>query len=660
MPNGYGYGNQRGRGGYRSNYQYQQPTAAQQESFFNPIPLEFLQENLQQHQGRFDAAYAGALAAKDELAQQQVGMADIASKNQIINQGMQDIDKLVEDQYGGNWAKAAKGVARNITAIRQNPFWNAQKEAQKMRESYGERAIALGSKGMQFGADPRTMSIIDPETGKVRSQESFMGRIVEQGDWAGTARELMAGLTADDQEFFNLEEGELQGFIRGEKVSEITLKKIREIAQDEDVQAAFLRAHPEFREGFEQLDPDQKRKFGLEGDSLTDLVEDQLFGVARSAKYRKQTASLKDDWRQKLAAQKAKQTPRIWGADLTNTAEPQEGINRRKRDRMFNRFQGKNITRTTEAGVALDWEDTGNLMTDDEFDQHIKQQETTIERTAAAGGISPGARTRITRDKEEFGDLKNLVENLRKNNPELVKGLNDNDVLNTYYNDQAKFALTFDRLNPIINDDVTEGLGRSLMRHVQSGVEFVIEGERGDAINVTGKDGISESFNIGPQGVREYLRDEEVDYGYNYDNGMYYVEMPVFKSKQNVYNPKAEVTEFKKLYFAPDDNSKLMSAGVQDVENSLIRGEEIQTKLPAGDGQYMVLSFEGNEKILGRDIQEGKHITVTFYDEFDEPVINPDTGKPKSGRTSLNSIKARAKDFQTFNLTSNYVTTEME
>ena len=76
MPNRRGYP-QRG-GSYQSNYQYQQPTASQYESFFNPIPIDFLQQNLQQHQGRYDQAFAGALAAKEAALQESIALGDTA------------------------------------------------------------------------------------------------------------------------------------------------------------------------------------------------------------------------------------------------------------------------------------------------------------------------------------------------------------------------------------------------------------------------------------------------------------------------------------------------------------------------------------------------------------------------------------------------------
>ena len=127
MPRGYGY-----QQGYsRSNYQYQQPNVQQYQSFFDPIPLEFLQDQLGQRQGKYDTAYAGALAAKETMASQQAALQDLGSKNQIIGDVMGNIDKTIEEKYGGDWGRGAKEIARMVSSARQNPFWETKNNLRK-------------------------------------------------------------------------------------------------------------------------------------------------------------------------------------------------------------------------------------------------------------------------------------------------------------------------------------------------------------------------------------------------------------------------------------------------------------------------------------------------------------------------------------------------
>ena len=304
-------------GSYSGSYGYNQPTVSQYESFFNPIPIEFLQEQLRGRQAEYDMAYANALADKDALAQQQVGMMDIADKQNLINNTMSNIDKTVQEQFGGDWGRAAKTVARQVSELRANPFWNAEKEMQKKRESFNELVTKYGPNAMIFGADPRQMSTIDPETGKVRNMAQLTGEVLQQGDWAKTARELMGGLSADVYEKYGLAEGDLKGYIEGTRTDKITEDKIRRLAQDPAIQEAFLRQHPEFRKGFYEGSDQLKQQFGLEGDSLSGLVEQQLFGVASSAQKSSVTRSLVADYRAKIQAENAAKQPTVPLRDTT-------------------------------------------------------------------------------------------------------------------------------------------------------------------------------------------------------------------------------------------------------------------------------------------------------------------------------------------------------
>ena len=309
-------------GSYRGQYNsyQQQPNVGQYQSAFNPIPIEFLQEQLRGRQGQYDQAFAGTLAAKDAFAQEQVGLSDIASKNQLINDSFNNIDKMVEEKYGGDWSRAAKEVARTVTQTRANPFWNAQKEVEEKRDAYQSQIDKFGSKSMQFGPDPRQMSTLD-EQGRVRSQDQFAGRVVEQGEWANTARTLLGGLSADVYERFDLAEGELQGYIQGTKRTELTRKKIEKMASDPAIQEAFLREHPEFREGFEQGDERLKSQFGLQGENLQDAVKQQLLGVSASAETERIEKSITADWRQKAAAEAAAKGATVPLRDTTTQSD---------------------------------------------------------------------------------------------------------------------------------------------------------------------------------------------------------------------------------------------------------------------------------------------------------------------------------------------------
>jgi hypothetical protein len=300
---GYGGGY---RGGY--NYRYGRPEVADYESFFNPIPIEFLQQQLGQRQDKFDTAYAGALGAKDQLAQVQVGMSDLASKNEIIQQSVSDINRLVDEKYGGDWGKASKEVARQVSQVRADPFWNAQVQREKQREAYTAREAELGARGMKFGPDPRLVSTLD-EQGRVRDEEAFKGEIIEQGDWGKTVRGIFSSLTPDMVAEGTLTQEEFS-MLRQGKWSGISPTKLKKLAANPDVKRAFRQAHSEFVKGYTEGDERLKQQFGIEGETLDEAVEKTIIGNILPAAHSRQDYVFRADT-EKLqeAARTAKEGP---------------------------------------------------------------------------------------------------------------------------------------------------------------------------------------------------------------------------------------------------------------------------------------------------------------------------------------------------------------
>jgi hypothetical protein len=296
-----GYGTATGRG-MNYNYRYAQPSINQYESFFNPVPLDFLQEELGRRQDRFDTSYAGALGAKDELAQRQVGLLDMADKNRIIDNATKDINKLVDEKYGGDWGKASKEVARQVTNVRANDFWNAQSEMQKKREQFNELATKYGPQAMIFGQDPRNMTTLD-EQGKVRSTDQF-GEVIQQGDWGGTARKIFSSLTPDMISDAQLSEAE-HAMLRQGNWKGIKREKLEKLAKDPAIQQAFLQSHPEFARGFMEGDDRMKQQFGLQGNSINEAVEKTLLGNILPAAHSQTTYDFRQD-AEKLQLQKAR------------------------------------------------------------------------------------------------------------------------------------------------------------------------------------------------------------------------------------------------------------------------------------------------------------------------------------------------------------------
>jgi len=280
MPNGRrgGYGSYGGR----SNYQYdnRQPAAFQYQSFYDPIPVESLTASSQRSQQEYDVGYAGALAAQDELAQSLVGMRDIEQKNKILNESIANMNKTVEEKFGGDWGRASKDIAAQVTQVRSNPYWNMAKQAEARREE--TREIKLKYPDAFVFNDPTQISVVDEE-GKLRGAEAFQPDIVQRGDYNKTAREIMS-MVQVNAGAFGLSREEARGldhYVKTGEYKEITKTRIEELAGDSDVQELFLGRHTELRRAEAEMTEEQKQRHGLAGKTAAQFAKEQLLGAGK-------------------------------------------------------------------------------------------------------------------------------------------------------------------------------------------------------------------------------------------------------------------------------------------------------------------------------------------------------------------------------------------
>ncbi len=306
-----------GRGGYQSNFRYDnnQPAAFQYQSFYDPIPVDSLIASSQRSAQEYDVGYAGALAAQDEMAQSLVGMQDIASKNEILNESIGDMNTTVEEKFGGDWGRASKDIAAQVTQVRSNPFWNTAKEADKRRDEARELKIKYGANAFIFN-DPTTKGVMGDD-GKLRGAEEFTPDILEKGDWGKSARELMAGLNPDANPW-GLTRDEIDTFINYGQIEEVTREKIEGFASDPAIQEALLAKHSEIRRGVNEFGDQQKEQFGLTGKTANDVAYEQLLGAAASAQYRQVDMKTVQD--QDLI--KSRATTRTANPPVTPTTNP--------------------------------------------------------------------------------------------------------------------------------------------------------------------------------------------------------------------------------------------------------------------------------------------------------------------------------------------------
>jgi hypothetical protein len=454
---------------------------------------------------------------------------------------MSNIDKMVEEKYGGDWGRASKEIARSVTQMRSDPFWNAQKEVEKRRTAFQEQVTKFGPQAMVFGQDPRQLSTMD-EFGRVRGQEQFTGRVVEQGDWGKTARAIFSSLTPDKIQSAGLTELE-RGYLAAGEITRISKTKLETLAQDKDIQRAFQQAHPEFVEGFEQLDETQKRKFGLEGETLEEVTERTLYGNIAPAAFEQRERQILYD--RQAAAERTKEKTRA-GA--------------------------YGPVRELEAAP------TGYSPTDKEGRKQLRWN-------FNMEGSCAGKLDQIT-----YNSVKGTVDNLRQENPELSKNMTDYELYEDYLNDPTgqKYKFTIDRAVPILNEDVQMNMGKSISGNI-NGTEWYLDS--GDKVtdNWQDRNGLGNATGIPLETMVQLLQDNQVPMGYNETKGSHYLEIPIIdgdiakNSDGSVNWNKTNIKGKKRIYFAPDTRTKGISTIVQSLDQLLkdpSKKEELIKNLP--------------------------------------------------------------------------------
>ena len=668
-----GYG-----GGYQPAFQYdnRQPAAFQYQSFFDPTRAGDFIQSSQQAGAEYDISYTGALAAQDELAQNLVGMQDVAAKNKLLNESISEMNTLV-DKHGGDYGRAAKDIAAKVTQVRSNPFWNTAKEADRMRKMAEELKIKYPN--AYIFNDPTKKSVVDEE-GNLRGYDEFQPDIVPEGDYNKTAREIMSMVKADAGSFglSPVEARGLEHFLQTGSTEEISEEKIREIASKPEVQQLFLGRHSEIKRAVSELDEVQQRQHGLYGKTAEDFAYEQLVGAGLPMVHRKTDLRYVQD---SLAVAGAKRraalgATAIFGSDVSNRAQPGTEIDQGRWEKMFDTFQERDFVKGTYRTVG--GTETGYVMTPDEWGEERKRRNFINEQNILRG---QNVRTTLkyerdqVKDNQKFNEVRNLVDNLRKSNTQ-HRDLTDSELLNAYYLDMDKFKLTQDKLQPIINDDVNEGLTDRFASHMESGQEYVLEGET-EVRDLSGKKGIARELNMSPGVMRKWVDKEDVDMGYNYDNGMYYVEMPIWKTEKTDANFEKGVIEgFKKIYFSPNNDTKATSNLIQGVENAVVYGKPFNQQSAVGrteSGNPLVMNLkfgvEGQEEGIagGRtiganpEIDEVVEMTVYEYLPDGTMVVATDLyGNPRQKMLSVNGVKSAIKNYQEATIKRNYVKTEFD
>ena len=88
----------------------------------------------------------------------------------LVSKSMKDLDTIAE-QYGGNWARAAKDAAKEITNLRMNPFWKTSKHLSEQQTIQQKWELEHPNSHIYQNVMDQTTN--DTDTGRVRTPEEL-------------------------------------------------------------------------------------------------------------------------------------------------------------------------------------------------------------------------------------------------------------------------------------------------------------------------------------------------------------------------------------------------------------------------------------------------------------------------------------------------------
>ena len=606
MAQGYNYS--RGRGGSSSMYRYNEPSIPQYESFFNPIPLEFVQQNLQQHQQKYDVGYGEALAAKDMYAGTEVGVEDIAGKNQLVTDFTKNMDTMVKEKYGGDWGRASKEVARMVTNVRQNPFWDTAKTLKERREQERQLVMKYGPKALQFKS-LQGVSAIDPATGQVRKPEELEFDVQEQGDWQGYMKTILSSINPD-QYGIGLTDAE-KGYLSHGEYSKIDRKKLDKIIDSPEVINAFLNSNPEFGKAVKA-----GLRYGEYEGNVKEAAKDFFKGNLYPTEFYKESKNYVQDWmlrEQMDAAAKTAENPYYASANQSTViANVDQGIKEHQR-------KMRGFDPTDKSFDATPWIDP--------------QTGINYNPQAMLDAYDQWTGTATGEQKQKIDQRKQAYYNeLVGQHPELRQFKTKEEAFKAY-GDWIKNKSEETRLNWNLKlEDSPDNIKRQLFSNINSGnfkaMSFASTGDLFDKNSITDRLGYKDYTEL-----QKAIKDEDISPVVDFREGRIAITIPNKDRKKNV---KPET-----VYFDPDVQTKdVLNVGQYITEKfydaNTYGDNEKPIRIPDGRGGFtgdgIIVQGEG-------DIVSGNKKKIWLVD------LNDTEGKNPPIEISLEDVQSKLTEY---------------
>lgn len=617
------------RGYYPKMYRYNQPSIPQYESFFDPIPLEFLQRNLEKYQEKYDIGYQTALAAKDYYGGIEVADSDIDNKNRLVSHFVDKIDTTVREKYGGDWGRASKDVARMVTDIRMHKFWDTtkilkerQEEARKLKTQYGSEALVFD--------DLTGRGSIDPETGEVVSPDQFQYDIRQRGNWAENIDKILARIKAN-RNVEGLTEADYE-YLENKSVTELSEEMINKLARNKYVQQAILSENPDIYEAFTRLPKERKKWFGkdFKDNELSLAIESLFKGRGIPMVYRLEDNQFLAS-REKNFKSNENTLETAFGPQRTMSIDP-TGYGRTKKElrdvanRIFDPKTGNLINIGTLEEAVAKAEKFGKEINDPKTRAKIASSE------AQARILT--VEEYIERAKEDWKERQslintygNIVKDFRKLNPMDAYDKTDEEVFTMAINDiEGKYKKTSNMSVPIMNIDILKGIGQTIGSNLD-GTEFYFADGVLASKDWNGRRGIGEKTGLSSVAFENMLKQGEMSLGYDQMKGSIYAEVPVIKNKRTFYKADGSVDWSKtssdrkvRVYFSPGNDVRLKGIAIaMSGLDRVLKDSKTYSQLPDDITEiFPTIQFDKNKVDHSKDVNYQEVFKMKNEDGEDE------------------------------------------
>lgn len=215
--------------------QYYKQEKKEPMSMFVPLPLEFLQGQMDKRQERLDVAKDLEAQAYDAfMSRQTTHPSDEQYKQEITNKQFQEMMDNINETYKGDAGSALNYMKSKIAETKQDPFWNAlnTKEMMQKQEADFKEKHPAGSY-FDFGSKTSEPVVTKDANGNTiirQRPEDFAFDYVPRQDYGKIANEWMGTVQA------NLSEGALEevdpyGLLRSTSIENLTETQLARVAE---------------------------------------------------------------------------------------------------------------------------------------------------------------------------------------------------------------------------------------------------------------------------------------------------------------------------------------------------------------------------------------------------------------------------------------------